>query len=47
MIVFCPKKLGDFYFVLRGWVIFFCPETLVDLFCPERLGDYILSREVG
>ena len=47
----CHKKLGDFFlvprglvifFVPRGWVIFFCPERLVDIFCPVRLGDFFL-----
>ena len=48
---FFPERLGDFFFVARGWVIFFCPETLgvfffrrgwAIYFCPERLGVFFV-----
>ena len=30
------------FIVLRGWVIFFCPERFGDFFCPKRLGGFFL-----
>ena len=33
MILFCPKKLGDFI----------SSREVVDFFCPESLGDFFLS----
>ena len=35
---FLSQEVGWFFFVLRGWVI---------VFCPKRLGDFFLSWEVG
>ena len=52
MIFFCSERFGDgdfflcqevglfFLFVLRCWVIFFCPRRLGDFFQDEMLGDF-------
>ena len=32
------------FFVLRGCMIYFCPERLHDFFCPERLRDFFDPR---
>ena len=47
MIFFRPERLGDFFVVPRGWVIFFCLERLGDFFCPERLGYFFCPERLG
>ena len=47
MIFLRSERLGDFFLVLRGGVIFFPPERLGDFFHPPRLGDFFCPPRLG
>ena len=36
----------EFFFVMRGCVIFLCPKRLHDFICPERLRDFVCPQRL-